>query len=65
MLAHRHVIDVAQQDRRGDRPAATPAFRAVYRFTTMTIGRSGLHQTVLVGLSGCGLGIDQCSAWRT
>jgi len=36
---------------------STPAFRAVYRFTTMTIGRSALHQTVLVGLSGCGLGI--------
>jgi hypothetical protein len=36
---------------------ATPAFRAVYRFTTTTLGRSGLHQTVLVGLSGCGLGI--------
>jgi hypothetical protein len=36
---------------------ATPAFRAVYRFTTTTLGRSGLHQTVLVALSGCGAGI--------
>jgi hypothetical protein len=36
---------------------ATPAFRAVHRFAVTTLGRSGLHQTVLVGLSGCGVGI--------
>ena len=36
---------------------ATPAFRAVHRFTTTTVGRSALHQTVLVGVSGCGVGI--------
>ena len=55
---HRHVVDVARRGiSRARRCGSAPAFRAVYRFTTMTIGRSGLHQTVLVGRSGCGLGI--------
>jgi hypothetical protein len=34
-----------------------PAFRAVYRFTTVTLGRSQLHQGVLFGLSACGAGL--------
>lgn len=34
-----------------------PAFRAVYRFITATLGRSQLHQGVLLGLSACGLGV--------
>lgn len=34
-----------------------PAFRAVYRFTTATLGRSQLHQGVLLGLSACGVGL--------
>ena len=46
---------------RGDRLAlrsrATPAFTGAYRFTIATIGRSQLHQGVLVGLSACGVGI--------
>ena len=33
------------------------AFRGVYRFTIATIGRSQLHQGVLVGLSACGVGL--------
>lgn len=36
---------------------ATPPFRAVYRFTTTTLWRSPLHQSVLIGLSACGVGI--------
>ena len=35
---------------------ATPAFRAVHRFTILTLRRSQLHQSVLVGLSACGVG---------
>jgi hypothetical protein len=35
---------------------ARPAFRAVHRFTMLTLRRSHLHQSVLVGLSACGLG---------
>ena len=34
-----------------------PAFRAVYRFITATLGRSQLHQGVLFGLSACGVGL--------
>ncbi|HMJ12680.1 MAG TPA: hypothetical protein VK524_14760 [Polyangiaceae bacterium] len=34
-----------------------PAFRAVYRFMTATLGRSQLHQGVLLGLSACGVGL--------
>jgi hypothetical protein len=34
-----------------------PAFRAVSRFITATLGRSQLHQGVLFGLSACGLGV--------
>jgi hypothetical protein len=34
-----------------------PAFRAVFRFMTATLGRSQLHQGVLLGLSACGVGI--------
>jgi hypothetical protein len=36
---------------------ATPAFRAVHRFTLLTLRRSQLHQSVLVGLSACGVGM--------
>jgi hypothetical protein len=41
------------------RPSAqvTSAFRAVHRFTVLTLRRSRLHQTVLVGLTACGIGI--------
>jgi len=35
----------------------SPAFEGAYRFTTKTIGRSQLHQGVLVGLSACGIGL--------
>jgi hypothetical protein len=35
----------------------TPPFRAVYHFTTATLCRSGLHQSVLVGLSASGLAV--------
>lgn len=37
--------------------ARPPAFRAVYWFTIATLGRSHLHQSVLIGLSACGAGI--------
>lgn len=36
---------------------ATPAFRAVHRFTVLTLRRSQLHQSVLVGLGACGVGM--------
>jgi hypothetical protein len=46
---------------RGDRlPAranATPPFKGAYQFVIATIGRSQLHQGVLIGLSACGLGL--------
>jgi hypothetical protein len=35
----------------------TPGFRAVYRFTVLTLLRSQLHQSVLVGLTACGIGM--------
>jgi hypothetical protein len=35
----------------------SPAFEGAYRFTTKTIGRSQLHQGVLIGLSACGIGL--------
>lgn len=35
----------------------SPAFRAVHRFTILTLRRSQLHQSVLVGLSACGIGM--------
>jgi hypothetical protein len=34
-----------------------PAFRAVHRFTILTLRRSQLHQSVLVGVSACGVGL--------
>lgn len=34
-----------------------PPFRAVYRFTAATLGRSQLHQGVLLGLTACGVGL--------
>jgi len=46
---------VAAQRRR--RQPDHPAFRAVSRFVLLTIGRSQLHQGVLVGLSACGVGL--------
>jgi hypothetical protein len=36
---------------------AAPAFRGVLGFTVATLGRSQLHQGVLVGLSACGIGL--------
>jgi hypothetical protein len=45
-------FQVAQGNR-----GAHPAFRAVSGFVLLTIGRSQLHQGVLVGLSACGVGI--------
>ena len=46
---------------RRDRPptgqGASPPFRGAYGFMTATIGRSQLHQGVLVGLSACGVGL--------
>jgi hypothetical protein len=33
----------------------TPAFRAIDRFTRATIGRSQLHQGVILGLTACGI----------
>jgi hypothetical protein len=36
---------------------ATPAFRAVHGFTVLTLRRSQLHQSVLVGVSACGVGM--------
>jgi hypothetical protein len=35
----------------------SPAFRAVWCFTTTTIRRSQLHQGVLIGLSACGIAL--------
>jgi hypothetical protein len=37
--------------------SSSPAFRAVYRFAIVIIGRSQLHQGVLLGLSACGAGL--------
>jgi hypothetical protein len=44
-------------DRRPIRLRVSPAFEGAYRFTTKTIGRSQLHQGVLIGLSACGIGL--------
>ena len=41
----------------GQHAVERPAFRAVCRFTTATVGRSQLHQGVLLGLSACGVGL--------
>ncbi len=35
----------------------SPAFRAVQRFTAVTLARSQLHQAVVLGLSACGLSL--------
>jgi hypothetical protein len=44
---------------------STPAFRAVFRFTATTLVRSQFHQSVLVGLSGCGvaLAMNGATTW--
>ncbi|HLG57132.1 MAG TPA: hypothetical protein VI485_17460 [Vicinamibacterales bacterium] len=52
VAAERRRRQVAQRNR-----AAHPAFRAVSGFVLLTIGRSQLHQGVLVGLSACGVGL--------
>ena len=44
-------------DRLSVRTRVSPAFEGAYRFTVKTIGRSQLHQGVLVGLSACGIGL--------
>ena len=44
-------------DRRPNRLRDSPAFEGAYRFTTKTIGRSQMHQGVLIGLSACGIGL--------
>jgi len=36
---------------------SAPAGRGVFKFATATLGRSQLHQGVLVGLSACGVGL--------
>jgi hypothetical protein len=38
-------------------PRTASACRGVFRFVTATLGRSQLHQGVLVGLSACGVGL--------
>jgi hypothetical protein len=35
----------------------SPAYLAIRDFTTLTLRRSALHQSVLIGLSACGLGL--------
>ena len=44
-------------DRLPVRSRVSPAFEGAYRFTVKTLGRSQLHQGVLVGLSACGVGL--------
>jgi len=44
-------------DRLPIRSRVSPAFEGAYRFTIKTIGRSQLHQGVLIGLSACGIGL--------
>lgn len=44
-------------DRLRIRSRVSPAFEGAYGFTLKTIGRSQLHQGVLVGLSACGIGL--------
>ncbi len=44
-------------DRFPIRSRVSPAFEGAYGFTMKTIGRSQLHQGVLVGLSACGIGM--------
>jgi hypothetical protein len=44
-------------DRLPIRSRVSPAFEGAYGFTMKTIGRSQLHQGVLVGLSACGIGL--------
>ncbi len=46
-----------RRDRLATRSGVAPAFTGAYRFTLATIGRSQLHQGVLVGLSACGVGV--------
>jgi hypothetical protein len=49
--AERRFRDCPQDDQRG----VQPAFRAVQWFIILTLRRSQLHQSVLVGLSACGI----------
>jgi hypothetical protein len=44
-------------DRLASRSRTVPPFRGVFGFTIATLGRSQLHQGVLVGLSACGVGL--------
>ena len=44
-------------DRLARRSRTAPPFRGVFGFTIATLGRSQLHQGVLVGLSACGVGL--------
>ena len=44
-------------DRRRGRSRAAPPYLGVFGFTIATLGRSQLHQGVLVGLSACGAGL--------
>jgi hypothetical protein len=46
-----------RRDRLAIASSHAPAFKGTYRFTIATIGRSQLHQGVLVGLSACGAGV--------
>jgi hypothetical protein len=60
---HATLPDSARASRSGvewpsvSRVERPPAFRAVYSFTAATLGRSQLHQGVLLGLSACGVGL--------
>jgi hypothetical protein len=44
-------------DRLAGRSRTAPPFRGVFGFTIATLGRSQLHQGVLIGLSACGVGL--------
>jgi hypothetical protein len=44
-------------DRLPLRSRTAPPFRGVFGFTIATLGRSPLHQGVLIGLSACGVGL--------
>ena len=46
-----------RRDRLASRSRTAPPFRGVFGFTIATLGRSQLHQGVLVGLSACGVGL--------
>ncbi len=60
-----HSFDVPGRRPRRGRSAKNPARAAVLDFTAATLGRSALHQGVVIGLSACGLALAVNSLLRS